>query len=63
MTIPAPPLPRFFSVTETAASLKVSQKTVRRWIARGDLNVHRFGRQIRVSEGDLKAFIARHREA
>jgi len=53
----------FLTITETAERLKVSPKTVRRWIARGDLKIHRFGRQIRVSEGDFKAFTARHREA
>jgi len=61
MTIPISPLPRFFSVTETAASLKVSPKTVRRWIARGDLVTYRFGRQIRITEADLNAFVAGHR--
>ncbi len=38
------PLPAFYSVTETAKLLKVCPRTVRRWIEKGDLKVHRFGR-------------------
>lgn len=56
-----PPIPAFFSITETARLLKVSTKTVRRWIAKGDLTVHRFGRQIRITESDLVNFISQHR--
>ncbi len=41
--------------------LDVNPKTVRRWIATGLLPVHRLGRQIRISEPDLAAFIARSR--
>jgi excisionase family DNA binding protein len=49
------------SVVEVAARLAVSTKTVRRSITQGDLRVHRLGRQIRISEEDLQAFLARHR--
>jgi excisionase family DNA binding protein len=42
--------------------LGVSTRTVRRWIARGELAVHRFGTSVRVSDDDLRAFLARHRE-
>ncbi len=65
MTTPTPdtsPLPSFYSVTETAKLLKVNPKTVRRWIENGDLTVHRFGRQIRITEPDLVAFIRQHRD-
>ena len=55
------PLPALYSVIETAKLLKVSPKTVRRWIARGDLVTYRFGRQIRITEVDLIAFVAGHR--
>ena len=54
-------LPRLFSINEVAAELDVSPKTVRRWIAAGELPVHRLGRQLRISEADLLAFIARSR--
>ena len=55
------PLPSFYSVSETAKLLKVNPKTVRRWIENGDLTEHRFGRQIRISDSDLVAFIRQHR--
>ena len=66
MTPPTPgtsPLPSFYSVTETAKLLKVNPKTVRRWIEKGDLTVHRFGRQIRITEPDLVTFIRQCRES
>ena len=44
------------TVTEIAEDLKVSERTVRRWIAQGDLRAHRFGRAVRVSSEDLEAF-------
>ncbi len=51
----------FHTISEIAERLKVSPKTVRRWIARGDLVTYRFGRQIRITEADLNAFVAGHR--
>jgi excisionase family DNA binding protein len=54
-------LPRFLSVHEVHEQLGVSAKTVRRWIERGELHVHRLGRQLRISEEDLAAFIAQYR--
>ncbi len=56
------PLPALYSVTETAKLLKVSPRTVRRWIKKGDLKVHRFGRQIRITDSDLVTFIHQCRE-
>lgn len=56
-----PNLPHLFSIETVAAMLDVSPKTVRRWISAGELPVHRLGRQIRISEADLAAFIARAR--
>ena len=56
------PLGAFYTVTETAKLLKVSPRTVRRWIGKGDLTVHRFGRQIRISDSDLMTFIRQHRD-
>ncbi len=61
MTTPTPgtsPLPELYSVAETAKLLKVNPKTVRRWIENGDLTVHRFGRQIRITEHDIVSFFS-----
>jgi excisionase family DNA binding protein len=62
MTNSTPRAPHFFSVAKVAAILEVSAKTVRRWIARGDLRVHQLGRQLRIAEEDLMAFLARNRK-
>ena len=53
----------FFTIAEVAERLQVAPRTVRRWIANGDLVVHRVGGVVRVAEGDLRAFLALHREA
>jgi len=54
-------VPRLLSIGSVAAILDVSPKTVRRRIDVGELPVHRFGRQLRISEADLALFIARSR--
>jgi excisionase family DNA binding protein len=56
-------LPRLLSLTKVAAQLDVSTKTVRRAIKRGELPVHRIGRQARVSDWDLAAYIALRRKS
>jgi len=53
--------PRLFSISKVAIQLDVSEKTVRREIKRGELPLHRIGRQVRISEWDLAAYIARRR--
>ena len=50
-------LTRFYTIAEVADLLVVSTRTVRRWIARGELLAHKFGRQVRISEIDLRAFV------
>jgi excisionase family DNA binding protein len=55
------PAPRLMSVTAVALHLDVSGKTVRRLIDDGELPIHRIGRQVRISEPDLAAYIARSR--
>ncbi len=60
---PTATLPPLFSIPEVAAWLKVSPKTVRRWIRRGDLTAHKIGRQIRVTEPDLLTFLRLRRQA
>lgn len=54
--------PRLMAVTDVAQLLKVSTKTVRRWIKRGDLHVHQCGRQHRITEEDLRLFLALTRQ-
>jgi excisionase family DNA binding protein len=51
------PMARFYTVAQVADLLAVSTRSVRRWIARGELLAHKFGRQIRISELDLRAFV------
>lgn len=59
-SVPATPV--FHTIPETAKQLKVSPKTVRRWITDGRLKAHRFGKQIRVSDPDLLDFAERCRQ-
>jgi excisionase family DNA binding protein len=54
--------PRFFTISDVAEFFDVSTRSVRRWIKSGDLAVHRFGAAVRISESDLRAFAAAHRE-
>ena len=53
---------RFFTIAAVAEFLDVSERTVRRWIKRGELVAHHIGAVVRIAESDLKAFIARHRD-
>jgi excisionase family DNA binding protein len=48
---------RFYTVAQVAELLGVSIRSVRRWIAQGDLRAYRFGRQVRISETDLRLFV------
>ena len=50
-------LPTLLTVGQVATILRVTTLTIRRWISAGDLITHRFGRQFRISEADLQAFI------
>ncbi len=53
---------RLLTVAETAEFLRLSDKTVRRMITRGDLASHRIGRSLRLYEHDLRAFISERRQ-
>jgi excisionase family DNA binding protein len=53
---------RFFTIANVAESLRVSTRTVRRWIDAGELIGHRFNGVLRISDADVQAFLARHRE-
>lgn len=54
---------KFFTVGDIALRLNVSPRTVHRWIADHQLVVHRIGRAVRISDADLRAFLALHRDA
>ena len=48
---------RLLSIADVAERCRVSEKTIRRWIAVGDLAAHKLGRQWRISEDDLRRFM------
>ena len=56
-----PRLPRLLSIEDVAKALQVPKQTIRRWITDAELRSHRLGRQIRISEEDLAAFLGRRR--
>jgi len=58
MTDPANLELAMLQVDEVAHLIKVSNKTVRRWIAANELAVVRFGRSVRVSQAELTRFVA-----
>ena len=51
----------FYTVPEVAQHLGVSTRTVCRWIKARQLVAHHFGRAVRISESDLRAFLAARR--
>ena len=53
-----PPPGRLRSLAEVAAYLGVCIRTVRRLITRGELRVHRVGRNLRIQDAELAAFVA-----
>jgi excisionase family DNA binding protein len=53
---------QFFTIAETAEMLRVSSRTVRRWINCEKLVAHVFGSAVRIAEPDLRAFLALHRQ-
>ena len=53
---------RLMTVAETAEFLRLSDKTVRRMIARGDLASHRIGSSVRLYEHEVRAFVSERRQ-
>jgi excisionase family DNA binding protein len=49
-------------VEQVAQRCSVSSRTTRRWIEAGALRTHRLGSLVRISEEELAAFLAAHRE-
>lgn len=45
-----------YTPKEVAKMLKVSERTVRRWVLEGDLAAMRYGRQVRISAEALQQF-------
>ena len=54
---------RFFKISEVAERLQVAPRTIHRWIQSRKLIVHRVDGVVRIADGDLRAFLASHREA
>lgn len=50
--------PRFMTVAEVAALMRVSTMTVYRLIKAGDLPAVRFGKSYRIAEADVDAYLA-----
>ena len=49
---------RLLSIKDVAAFFRVSEKTVRRWIAAGLLIAHKLGRQWRIAPDEIERFLA-----
>ena len=52
---------RYLTLPEVAERLKVSRRTIYRWIKSGDLNAYQFGREYRITESALKDYLEAHR--
>ena len=61
--ISAPPMPaEMLTKVEVSQRLQVSIKTIERWMASGDLPAHRFGKSVRISAADYRAFVEKTRK-
>ena len=54
--------PRLITAEEAAEFINVSVRFVRRLVAERRIAVHRLGRQVRIAESDVQAFIAEGRD-
>lgn len=57
---PKSPAETFFTIRDIAELMKISTRTVARWIECGDLKAVRVGAVVRVSEKALKDFLGSH---
>ena len=55
-------LPRLLTIGDVAEHLGVSTKTVRRMMEGGELHAHKVGRQWRITEEDLRLYLAAQRK-
>ena len=53
---------RWLTIGNVAELLQVSERTVRRWIDGGDLAAHQLGRQWRIFNKDLEAYLHSRRQ-
>jgi len=58
MTAKPKPIANLHTLADVAELLSVSTRTVRRLIDDGHLPCHRIGRSIRISESDLRSYLA-----
>jgi excisionase family DNA binding protein len=54
---------RLYAISTVADRLDISEDSVRRLIARGDLTAIRIGSSVRVAAAELESFVERRREA
>jgi excisionase family DNA binding protein len=52
---------RYATLPEVAERLKVSRRTVYRWIKSGELDAYKFANEYRITESALKEFLEAHR--
>jgi excisionase family DNA binding protein len=55
------PPTKFYTIEQVADCTVSSERTVRRWIEKGWLVVHRINGLVRISEDDFLAFLATRR--
>jgi excisionase family DNA binding protein len=53
---------KFYTIEQIAECVDSSTRTVRRWIQKKLLVVHRINGLVRISEADFQAFLAAHRD-
>ena len=51
----------YYTLAEVAERLKVSRRTVYRWIQAGDLPAYKLGQEWRIQDTDLKKFLEARR--
>ncbi|MDQ3926026.1 MAG: helix-turn-helix domain-containing protein [Actinomycetota bacterium] len=47
----------YYTLAEIAQRLKVSYRTVYRWVQAGELSAYKLGTEWRIAESDLRAFL------
>ena len=52
---------RFTSIGELADQLNVTPRSVRRWLAAGELPFFKLGRSVRIAEKDVEVFLEARR--
>ena len=55
-------LPRLLTLAEVAKYLRVSPKTVRRWVAARRIPCVRFGTRLRFDAGDIASWVRQRKE-